>query len=164
MRGAAKIIIAAGTMLLGGSAWARDPLGVFGSWGAFRDTAPRRCFAIAEPDPIRTRGDWRPFASIANWPARSIRNQLHIRLRKNRAGDTAVTLSIGDQRFPLVAGRADAWAADPRADAAIVRALRSSEWMIVSAKAEKGGTFMDSYRLRGAATAIDASTIACAKR
>jgi hypothetical protein len=36
--------------------------------------------------------------------------------------------------------------------------------MVVSAKAEKGGTFVDSYRLRGAATAIDASTIACARR
>ena len=164
MRGATRILIAAGTMLLGGPAWARDPLGVFGNWGAFRDAAPRRCFAIAEPDPIRTRGDWRPFASIANWPARDIRNQLHVRLRKNRAGDTAVTLSIGDQRFPLVAGRADAWAADPHADGAIVRAMRSGEWMVVSAKAEKGGTFVDSYPLRGAATAIDASTIACARR
>jgi len=164
MRGATRILIAASTMLLGGPAWARDPLGVFGNWGAFRDAAPRRCFAIAEPDPIRTRGDWRPFASIANWPAHGIRNQLHVRLRKNRAGDTAVTLSIGDLRFPLVAGRADAWAADPHADAAIVRAIRSGEWMVVSAKAEKGGTFVDSYRLRGAATAIDASTIACARR
>jgi len=143
---------------------ARDPLGVFGKWGAFRDTNPRRCFAIAEPDPERTKGDWRPFISVANWPAQRVRSQLHVRLRKNRKSDTLVTLWIGPRKFDLVAGTADAWAPDPRADAAIVRAMRSGEWLIVNAKAAKGGSFTDSYPLRGAATAIDAATVACARR
>lgn len=143
---------------------ARDPLGVFGRWGAFRDAAPRRCFAIVEPDPRRTKGAWRPFISVANWPGQQVRNQLHIRLRKDRKPGTPVTLAIGPQKFPLVAGTADAWAPDPRADAAIVRAMRSGEWILVTARAEKGGSFVDSYPLRGAATAIDAATVACARR
>lgn len=142
---------------------ARDPLGVFNGWAAFRDRAPHRCFAIAETDPIRSKGDWRPFASVATWPERRVRNQLHIRLRKNRERGTPVMLSIGPQRFPLVAGQADAWAPDARADAAIVRAMRSGEWMIVSARSEKGGSFVDSYPLRGVATAIDSAMIACAR-
>lgn len=143
---------------------ARDPLGVFSAWGAFRDKAPHRCYAIAEADPRRTKGDWRPFASVSNWPERNVRSQLHIRLRKNRRPGTPVTLAIGPQKFDLVAGPADAWAADSRADAAIVRAIRSGEWMLVTARGEKGGSFVDSYPLRGAATAIDAATVACGRR
>lgn len=143
---------------------ARDPLGVFNAWGAFRDKAPHRCYAIAQPDPIRSKGDWRPFASVATWPERGVRNQIHIRLRKNRKPDTPVTLSIGPQKFELVGGKADAWAPSPRADAGIVRAMRSGEWMIVKARAEKGGGFVDSYKLRGLATAIDAATVACVRR
>lgn len=143
---------------------ARDPLGVFGSWAAFRDAAPHRCFAIAEPNPQRTRESWHPFASIANWPDRRVRGQIHIRLRKKRALDKPVLLSIGENRFPLVAGMVDAWAPDPRADAAIIRAMRSGEWMIVTARSATGASFSDSYPLRGAATAIDAATIACARR
>jgi len=145
-------------------AGARDPLGVFNAWGAFRDKTPHRCYAIAQPDPIRSKGDWRPFASVANWPERGVRNQIHIRLRKNRKPDTPVTLSIGPRKFELVGGMADAWAPDPRADAAIVRAMRSGEWMIVKARGEKGGGFVDSYKLRGLATAIDAATVACVRR
>lgn len=145
-------------------AFARDPLGVFNAWGAFRDKTPHRCFAIAEPDPTRSRGDWRPFASVSTWPKRGVRNQIHIRLRKNRKPDSPVTLSIGAQKFTLVAGEGDAWAPDARTDAAIVRAMRSGEWMIINARGEKGGGFVDSYPLRGIATAIDAATIACARR
>ncbi|MGE0776118.1 MAG: hypothetical protein AB7G25_09755 [Sphingomonadaceae bacterium] len=158
------LVMTAFALIGSATAMARDPLGVFNGWGAFRDKTPHRCFAIAEPDPRRTRGDWRPFASVANWPQRNIRNQVHVRLRKNRKADTPVTLSIGPQKFDLVAGAADAWAADPRMDAAIVRAMRSGQWMIVSARAEKGGRFVDSYPLRGVATAIDAAMIACARR
>ena len=62
---------------------------------------------------------------------------------------------MGGKRFPLVAGGADAWAPDPRTDAAIVAAMRSADRMRV------GG---DSYALRGAATAIDAATLACVRR
>ena len=36
-----------------------------------------------------------------------------------------VTLSIGERRFELIAGLADAWATDARADAAIVAAMSS---------------------------------------
>lgn len=152
------------TTLLAASASARDPLGIFSGCGAFRDKTPYRCYAIAEADPRRTKGDWRPFAAVSNWPGRRVRSQVHLRLRKNRRPDTPVTLAIGPQKFDLVAGPADAWAPDSRADAAIVRAMRSGEWMIVTARGEKGGTFVDSYPLRGAATAIDAATVACARR
>jgi len=143
---------------------ARDPLGVFESWGAFRDPSPARCFAIAEPIGGQRNGKWRAFASVATWPGQGARNQLDIRLSRARDPRAKVTLSVGERRFELVAGTADAWAPDARADSAIVAALRSGRSLSVETVAAGGGPFADVYALRGAATAIDAAALACARR
>jgi len=139
---------------------AREPLGVFASWGAFRDSSPPRCFAIAKP--VEKHSDAQPFASIATWPGEHVRNQLHIRLSRARAAGARVTLSIGERRFELQAGDADAWAPDARTDAAIVAAIRSGRSMSVETMGANGAPFADSYALKGAATAIDAAALGCA--
>lgn len=141
---------------------AREALGVYDSWGAFRDTSPRRCFAIAQP--VEKYREARPFASIASWPRDNVRNQLHIRLSRVRAPNARVTLSIGERRFELQAGDADAWAPDARTDAAIVAAMRSGRSMSVETVAANGAPFADSYALKGAASAIDAAAIGCTGR
>ncbi|WCT75489.1 hypothetical protein PQ455_16450 [Sphingomonas naphthae] len=150
------------TALAAGPAAARDALGVYGGWGAFSDAAAPRCYAIAEPRRAKVEG-WRPFASVSTWPRRKIRGQLHIRLSRQRAGYAEVTAAIGERRFPLVAGAADAWAADPRGDAAIIAAMRSGEALRVVSHDTTGHRFADTYELRGAATAIDAAALACAR-
>jgi hypothetical protein len=148
---------------LAAPAAAREALGIFGSWGAFRDVRPLRCFAIAEPPSVFQDAKFRPFASVATWPGRNARGQLHIRLRKAKLLGAPITLSVGDRRFPLVGGAADAWAPDARADAAIVAAIRSGTSMSISTRAENGRAFADAYGLRGAATAIDAAALGCAR-
>ncbi len=156
-----SLIVAA---LLAAQAAGRQPLGVFHRWGAFRDAMPPRCYAIAEPLGRRATAAWRPSASIATWPTEGLRQQLHIRLSRNRAATARVTLSIGQRRFELVAGAADAWAPDARTDAAIVSAMRSGRSMSVETVAVGGRPFADTYSLRGAATAIDAAVVGCAGR
>jgi hypothetical protein len=151
-------------LLIATSAAARDSLGVFDSWGAFTDASPARCYAIAQPAQSGGASSWRPFASIATWPAQGLRNQLHIRLSRERNPQSRVTLSVGERRFELVAGNADAWAPDSRADAAIVAAIRSSRSMSVETLAKTGAPFADVYALRGAATAIDAASLGCVGR
>lgn len=140
----------------------REALGVFDSWGAFRDASPRRCFAIAEP--IEKHQQAQPFVSIATWPGDRIHNQLHIRLSRARAPNARVTLSIGERRFDLVAGEADAWSPDARTDAAVVSAIREGRSMSVETVAATGAPFADTYALQGAATAIDAAALACVSR
>ncbi len=143
------------------AAAARDAIGVFGRWGAFRDTAPARCFAISEPIEALPGGRWKPFASVANWPGQGAKAQLHIRLSRTRAPGAAVVLSIGERRFELLAGDADAWAPDRRADVAIVAAMRAGRAMSVETTSRTGQPFADAYALTGAATAIDAAAVAC---
>ena len=139
----------------------RQMLGIYERWGAFRDTSPPRCFAIAEPVNRAAAG---AFASIATWPSERRRNQLHLRLSRPRNPSARVTLSIGERRFELLAGPADAWAPDARADAAIVAAIRAGRSMSVESAAANGAPFADVYALRGAATAIDAAAVGCARR
>ncbi|MBY8824813.1 hypothetical protein [Sphingomonas colocasiae] len=160
MRAAAALAVAA----IAAPATARDSLGIFEGWGAFRDDRPARCYAISEPAARSAGGRWRPFASVAHWPGRNVRGQLHIRMSRTRAADAVVTLTVGDRRFRLASGGADAWAPDARADAAIVAAMRNATSMAVASRDGSGRAFTDAYRLRGAATAIDAAALGCARR
>ena len=149
--------------MLPAPALARDALGVFDGWGAFADPRPRRCYAIAEPE-RRGRGKgWRPFAAISAWPARGVRAQLNVRLRAPKLPGAPVILTVGTTRFALVAGGADAWAANAAIYRRIVAALRQADRMSVETRARDGSRLSDRYALRGAATAIDAATLACAR-
>ena len=154
-----RFVLAA--VLLSAPAAARDTLGVYYGWGAFRDVRPLRCFAIAQP--VRPgSGKWRPFATVSYWPVQRIRGQLHVRLSREKLNTAPVMLSIDDRRFVMVAGRADAWAPDSRIDAAIVAAMRSGQMMRISSQSATGG-FTDAYLLKGAATAIDSAALGCAR-
>ena len=143
---------------------ARDSLGVFGQWGAFRDAEAPRCYAIAEAQASSARRDQQPFASVGSWPRRNIRGQIHFRLSRELSGNANARLAIGGERFELTAGEGDAWALDTRGDAAIVAAMRSASAMSVSATDARGNRFTDRYSLDGAATAIDAALVGCSSR
>lgn len=142
---------------------AKDSLGVFSNWGAFRDPQFGRCYAIAKPEPSRRARDYQPYASVGTWPKRGVRGQLHFRLSRKMATGSAVRLRIGGRRFELIGGGGDAWARDKAMDAAIVAAMRSAETMTVSAGDTRGRAFADRYDLSGAATAMDAASVGCAR-
>ncbi|USI74213.1 invasion associated locus B family protein [Sphingomonas morindae] len=148
-------------VLLVAAAPARETLGVFHDWAAFREPASDRCFAMAEPPPGTSAFGLGAVASVAAFPAQRIRAQLSVRLSRGHQPAAPVTLSIGDSGFRLVVAAGRAWAADRRADAAIVAAMRSGSSMSVSTVAEDGRAYADVYRLRGAASAIDAAMLAC---
>ena len=142
---------------------ARDSLGMFESWGAFRDPAVPRCYAIAMADkPAGARVDYQAYADVGHWPKRALRNQVHFRLSKRLAPTAAIRLRIDTQKFLLAGGGGDAWAADRRMDAAIVAAMRSGKAMRVRATGADGRGINDFYTLPGAASAIDAAALGCA--
>lgn len=158
------LIALAIAVLMPVAASARDVLGVFQRWGAFRDMAQRRCFAIAQPLAGGwEKSPWKPYASIGYWPRAAVRGQVSMRLSHALADGTTARLAIGEQRFDLLGGGADVWSPDQRVDAAIVAAMRSGGRMSVSGRAKAGGVFTDRYDLRGAATAIDAAALGCAR-
>jgi hypothetical protein len=138
---------------------ARRSLGTFDGWGAFRDETPLRCYAIAQP--VRSAGGTvRAFASVSNWPSAGVRGQIHIRFSREVPQGAQVSLVIDDRRFALVAGGVDAWAPDAANDAGIVARMRNARSFTVEVR----GRFSESYVLKGAATAIDAAALGCARR
>lgn len=139
-------------------ALARDSLGVFGQWGAFRDSQVPRCYAIAS---ARAGRGGQGYASVSHWPAREVRGQVHFRLSRAIAAGSRVTLAVGERTFTLTATARNAWAADAAGDAAVVAAMRAAGTMQVRARDQRGRAFTDSYPLDGAATAIDAAIVAC---
>lgn len=149
-------------ILIATPALARDSLGMFELWGAFRDPADARCYAISKAIPSRMQRDYQPFATVASWPRRQVRNQVHLRLSRRLLPGAPIVLSIGELRFALVGGGGDAWAVDRRMDAAIVAAMRSATEMTVNARDAANRGFSNSYPLAGAATAMDAAAIGCA--
>lgn len=157
------ILLPLSLLALSAPAAARDSLGVFSAWGAFRDAEGPRCYAIAMAIPSTMSRDFQPYADVGTWPRRQIRGQVHFRLSRRMLPGSPISLFLGGQRFRLVGGGADAWAADKRMDAAIIAAMRSAGEMNVSARDARGRGFSNTWKLAGAATAMDAAAIGCAK-
>jgi hypothetical protein len=156
-----RILFAA--LLIAPPAMARDSLGLFETWGAFADPAVPRCYAIAMAEPSLKRREYQPYASIGTWPRRDIRGQVHFRLSRRIQPNAPIALSIGGQRFQLAGGGGDAWAANKRMDAAIIAAMRSARSMTVATRDTAGSGFSNTWQLAGAATAMDAAAIGCAR-
>ncbi|MDE2434868.1 MAG: hypothetical protein KGM49_01280 [Sphingomonadales bacterium] len=158
-----RLLTPAITLALATPALARDALGMFETWAAFRDAAVPRCYAIAIAEPSTLRRDYQPYADVAHWPRQQVRGQVHFRLSRKLGTNSPITLSIGGQRLNLVGGGGDAWAADKRTDAAIAAAMRSADEMTVNARGEDGKGFSNTWKLAGAATAMDAAAVGCAQ-
>lgn len=159
--GRAFLVVSMVALSFAAPAAARDSLGMFSTWGAFRDPAVPRCYAIAMAEPSTKQRDYQPYASIGTWPRREVRGQVHLRLSRKLQPGARIVLTVGRERFVLNGGGGDAWAADRRMDAAIVAAMRSANAMTVSARDAKGGGFSNTWPLAGAATAMDAAAIGC---
>lgn len=163
MSRSALLLCALATLALPAPAQARDSLGLYGTWGAFRDPMVPRCYAIAMARASQSARDYQPFAAIGTWPKRGVRNQLHLRLSRKLASDPRIQLAIGSERFDLSGGGGDAWAPDDRANAAILAAMRSAPSMTVRATDARGRRFSNTWPLPGAASAIDSAAIGCAR-
>jgi len=139
---------------------AKQSLGIFSLWGAFKDG--NRCWAVAEPEGASRRAGGRAFASVS-WGGRGARGQVSFRLARAKRQGSAVLLRVDERLFQLVGTGDNAWPENGRTDADIVAALRTGVQMTLESRAENGAALRDTYPLRGAATAIDAAAIACAR-
>jgi hypothetical protein len=150
-------------LLVAAPAAAKDSLGVFDDWGAFRDPAVPRCYAITAAEKDKAGGPYEAYADVGTWPRRNIRGQVHFRTSREMAKNSRISLFLGGKRYELTGGGADAWTKDGRMEAAVVAAMRSAEEMSLSAIDVAGRRFTDRYSLKGAPTAMDAATVGCAR-
>jgi hypothetical protein len=162
MRRTAFLFLIAAALPVTALAAPRTALGIFDGWGAFREPATPRCYALAAPAATVGTPQVKAYASVGYWPKSRIRGQFYVRLSKARAPGRDLRLTIGSRRFVLTGNGLHGWASDARMDAAIIAAMRSAPSMSVESSTDSGRTIADTYRLRGAATAIDAAALGCA--
>ena len=147
---AATLLIAAAPLM------AKERLGAYQRWAAFKDAEIPRCYAIGSPDESSGTGG---YVSIGFWPKRGLGHQLSVRLSRTRSNNAGITLSVGGRRFQLTTDGDTGRAKDRAMDLAIIAAIRSSPSMSVQSSG-----ITDAYALRGAASAIDAAALGCARK
>jgi hypothetical protein len=137
---------------------AKDRLGAWQSWAAFKDPELPRCYAIGGPEHDVSKGG---YLSVGFWPKRGVSHQVYVRLSRERSSNAGITLSAGGRRFRLAAKGNGGWAKDRAMDMAIIAAMRSSNAVSIESLGRNGGIIVDAYALRGAASAIDAAALGC---
>ena len=163
MRTKCTLLLLAACLTTAMPASARESLGLYETWGAFKDPAAPRCYAIAMADPSARQREYQPYVAVGTWPRRQLRNQIHLRLSRAVSARTPIVLTIGSRNFALTGGGGDAWAANASDNAAIIAAMRSTPTMHVSARDLRGRPFANYWTLAGAASAMDAAAIGCAR-
>jgi hypothetical protein len=138
---------------------AKERLGAYQSWAAFKDPEIPRCYAISAPEQSSGQGG---YVSIGFWPKRGLSHQVYVRLSRTRGNEAGITLTAGGRRFQLKADGDGGWAKDRSMDLAIIAAMRSSQSLSVQSSGRNGGNIIDAYALPGAASAIDAAALGCA--
>ncbi len=141
--------------------FAKDRLGVYQSWAAFRDVETPRCYAIAAPEETLGTATQKAYLSIGFWPKRDVSHQIYVRLSRERSLSSVITLSAGGRRFRLHGEGSNGWATDRRMDLAIIAAMRSATSLSVESIGRNGRSIVDAYALRGAPSAIDAAALGC---
>ncbi len=144
-------------------AMAKDRLGIYQNWAAFKDPDTPRCYAIASPTE-RISGATRPgYLSIGFWPRKNVTHQIYVSLSRDRSSNSSVSVSVGGRRFRLKANQTGGWAISRQMDLAIIAAMRSSASLSVESVGRDGRAIVDAYSMRGAPSAIDAAGLGCSK-
>jgi hypothetical protein len=142
---------------------AKDRLGVYQGWAAFRDPETPRCYAISAPEETVGTPTRNGYLSIGFWPKSGVTHQIYVRLSRERSSNGGITLSAGGRRFRLKVDGSSGWAIDRRMDLAIIAAIRSATSLSVESIGRNGRSIVDAYSLRGAPSAIDAAALGCAR-
>lgn len=160
--GSMRTVFLGAVILIAAPAIAKDRLGIYQGWAAFRDTGTR-CYAIAEADETAGTPSQTGYLSISFWPKQRVTHQVYVRLSRARSENSGITLNTGGRRFRLRADGSQGWAPDRETDLVIVAAMRSAASLSVESIGRDGRPIVDAYALRGAPSAIDAAALGCAK-
>jgi hypothetical protein len=161
-KGSTRTVLGVLLLILAAPVAAKDRLGVYQGWAAFRDAATPRCYAISAPEDTVGTPTRKGYLSIGFWPKRRVTHQIYVRLSRERSTNSGITLSAGGRRFRLKVDGNSGWATDRRMDIAIIAAMRSSTSLSVESIGRNGRSIVDAYSLRGAPSAIDSAALGCA--
>lgn len=135
---------------------ARENLGVFGDWGAFKDRGA--CYAISAP----TRGDFGkrsdPYITVSQFKSPGGEPQIMVAVG---ASAHSVSVRAGGQGFKPNVRNDTAWMPDSRGDQAMIKAFQSANSVSVDITTARGNRLTDHYSLVGFGEAWKAALAVC---
>ena len=138
---------------------------VFDTWTAFSEVegGKKLCFMggvpVKEEGKYKTRGD--TYVLITHRPAEKRLNEVSIKAGYTHKEHSEVTVVIGGSKFQLFTDNGFSWAKDAKADASLVRAMKSGKNMIVKGTSSRGTVTTDTYSLKNFTAAHKAIGAAC---
>jgi len=147
------------------SAQAIKQLGLFDAWEANTSTerGQRVCFMVSDPtkkEPAEARrGVVQAF--VTHRPGAKERDVVSFSLGYPIKQASAVRAIIGGKTIAMTGDGEMAWAKDAAGDKALVQAMMSGAAMTVAAESERGTKTVDTYSLKGFATAYKEINKAC---
>lgn len=144
---------------------ASKQIGVFNRWTAYTFTEGNGtvCFAAAQPTKTLPAGVRRGeiYTMVTHRPAEKSRGVVSFVIGYTFKKDSAVTVTIGKQKFTLMTDGDTAWTRDAKDDVALVKALRDGSTMTVAGVSSRGTKTTDTYSLAGSTAAFKAIDGAC---
>jgi hypothetical protein len=132
---------------------AKELIGLYGDWGAFK--SGRSCYAISAPKTVAS-GRGGAQLVVTRWATNNYQVMI-----STGAAMRDVSLRAGGQRFSLTPRGGDAWLPDAKGDAAALAALGASNSASVEGRSARGNRVSDSYSLTGFTDAWTAAQKAC---
>ncbi len=145
-----------GIAMIASPVFARDSLGVFGDWGAFRERGA--CYAIAAPTRADTGKRSDPYITVSQFTAQGTTPQVMV-----AAGTAVRSVSVraGGQGFKPIARNDAAWMPDSRGDQLLIQAFQVGNSINVDITTARGNRLRDQYSLNGFGDAWKAAQVAC---
>jgi hypothetical protein len=161
------ILLAAAVMLAAGPALAQAPttLGSFEKWSAFSYPEQGRtvCYLAAQPAESKggppKRGE--VYLMVTHRPAQKAVDVVSFVAGYDLKPGSEVEATVGGQVFKLFTKADRAWAADEKADKALVQAMIKGATLAVRATPQRGPESTDSFALAGFGRAHQAIGQAC---
>jgi hypothetical protein len=142
-------------------ALAKETIGVFGEWGAFRDKRGSTvCYVVSAPVTSSGKGRAASQLVVSIWPRQKISVQV---MAGTGTAAQSAALAVGVRSFKLSTQGDGGWLTDRAADGQALAALTASGTATVSGRSARGNRFTDSYALTGFSDAWAAAQKACAR-
>jgi hypothetical protein len=156
-----KQFLGLAVLFVAGPALAKETIGVFGEWGAFRDKRGSTvCYVVSAPVTRSGKGRAAPQLVVSIWPRQKISAQV---MAGTGTATQSAALAVGGRSFKLSIQGDGGWLPDRTADGQALAALAASGTATVTGRSARGNRFTDSYALAGFSDAWSAAQKACAR-
>jgi hypothetical protein len=152
---------------LSASGSAQTVLGEFKHWTAVanKEAKGKLCVAVAEPSKSAysqpTKGRDQPMFFLSRFPSKDIQTEVSTILGYPIAANAKVVVQVdGTSTFTMFTEKDTAWLPDEE-DAALVKAMREGDEMVVRGTSRRGTITTDTYSLAGVTAAVNAILKAC---